>query len=246
LVKTSLIFPDWPQPSYVRACVTTRHGGVSHAPYATLNLGDHVGDNPEDVAINRQRLCELAGLPVKPHWLTQVHGTRVATLTPQLADSGVEADAAYSCRRDVVCSVMTADCLPVMFCSLSAHEVAVAHAGWRGLCAGVLENTLATFSSAHHEIIAWLGPAIGASCFEVGEQVREAFIRHDPRAAEAFVARGEKFMADIYQLARLRLEACGVSQIYGGQFCTVTDSDNFFSYRREGTTGRLASLIWLI
>lgn len=243
----TLIQPQWPQPATVRSCATTREGGISLPPYGSLNLGSHVGDSPEHVAANRQRLVELGGLPAAPHWLEQVHGTDVVSLTSQTpVTPTLIADAAYTCEPGVVCAVMTADCLPVLFCGKAGDEVAAAHAGWRGLCAGMLENTVASFSAAPGDIMAWLGPAIGPSCFEVGGEVREAFMAVDPASAAAFTPAGEKFMADIYQLARLRLQAVGITAIYGGEYCTVTDSDKFYSYRRDGITGRLASLIWLI
>lgn len=242
----SLIFPQWPQPVSVRSCSTTRHGGVSLPPYDSFNLGSHVGDSPVNVEHNRQKLIELAELPRVPHWLEQVHSTRVIRLTDSISRIPVaEADAAYTNQSGLVCAVMTADCLPVLFCNRAGNEVAAAHAGWRGLCGGILENTLAEFSTPTADIFAWLGPAIGPAMFEVGEEVRQAFIDVDFHAAEAFVPRGEKFLADIYQLARLRLRACGVTHIYGGEFCTASDVSSFYSYRREGSTGRLASLIWI-
>jgi len=242
-----LIQPKWPQPATVRSCASTRKGGISLPPYGSLNLGNHVGDSPEHVVVNRQHLAELAGLPAAPHWLEQVHGTDVAQLTRQTPSlPALIADAAYSCEPGVVCAAMTADCLPVLFCNQAGDEVAAAHAGWRGLCAGVLENTVSRFVSSPDKIMAWLGPAIGPSCFEVGGEVRDAFVALDPASSVAFTSAGSKFMADIYQLARLRLQAVGVSAIYGGEYCTVTDSDKFYSYRRDGLTGRLASLIWLI
>lgn len=242
-----LILPQWPQPASVRSCVTTRHGGVSLPPYDSLNLGLHVGDDPNLVIANRQRLVDLAELPAAPHWLEQVHGTQVIRLTQNISPaSPLVADAVYTQEPSVVCSVMTADCLPVLFTTKAGDEVAAAHAGWRGLCAGILENTLAEFAAAPSDIMAWLGPAIGPQQFEVGGEVRDAFMAIDPLAAKAFVPKGQKFLADIYQLARLRLRAYGVTDIYGGEFCTVSDSTKFYSYRREVTTGRLASLIWLI
>ncbi|MFZ4835831.1 purine nucleoside phosphorylase YfiH [Rouxiella sp. Mn2063] len=241
-----LIPPNWPQPASVQACATTRHGGVSLPPYESLNLGGHVGDAVEAVASNRQRLMTMAELPGSVHWLEQVHGTNVARLTGDTSFNDVQtADAAYTNESGVVCAVMTADCLPVLFCSRAGDEVAAAHAGWRGLNAGVLENTVAAFHAQPQDIIAWMGPAIGAKKFEVGPEVRDAFITSLPESAVAFSVFGEKYLADIFMLARLRLQACGLINIYGGEFCTVTDSDNFFSYRRDGTTGRLASLIWL-
>lgn len=243
---SALIRPQWPQPPSVRSYATTRGGGISLSPFGSLNLGSHVGDTPQHVAANRQRLIALGGLPAAPHWLEQVHGTDVARLTSLTpVTPTLIADAAYTCEPGVVCAAMTADCLPVLFCSRAGDEVAAAHAGWRGLCAGVLENTLACFRANPGDVIAWLGPAIGPSHFEVGAEVREAFMAVDPESSCAFVPAGTKFMADIFQLARLRLQSVGVSAIYGGEYCTVSDNSKFYSYRRDGITGRLASLIWL-
>jgi len=242
-----LIQPQWPQPASVRSCATTREGGVSLPPYGSLNLGSHVGDSPEHVALNRQQLIELGGLPASPHWLEQVHGTDVVRLSSQTPLIPTQiADAAYTREPGVVCAAMTADCLPVLFCSKNGDEVAAAHAGWRGLCVGVLENTVACFEAAPAEIMAWMGPAIGPAHFEVGGEVRDAFLAENSNASVAFTPAGTKFRADIYLLARLRLQAAGLTAIYGGECCTVTDSTTFYSYRRDGITGRLASLIWLI
>ncbi|MBJ7224005.1 MULTISPECIES: purine nucleoside phosphorylase YfiH [unclassified Brenneria] len=240
-----LIHPDWPLPDSVRACSTTRYGGGSLPPYDALNLGGHVGDDADTVMANRQKLVDKANLPAMPHWLEQVHGTHVIRIdgTPP---SSVVGDAAYTDRKGQVCAVMTADCLPVLFCAADGGEVAAAHAGWRGLSAGVLEETLACFRAKPSQIMAWLGPAIGPDAFEVGAEVREEFIQHDAMAISAFRPHGDKFLADIYQLARLRLHGVGVTQIFGGDFCTVGDPQKFFSYRRDGVTGRMASLIWLI
>ncbi|WP_145562955.1 purine nucleoside phosphorylase YfiH [Yersinia aldovae] len=241
----TLILPNWPMPATVKACSTTRYGGISEFPYDSLNLGTHVGDIATRVVVNRQSLVEQAGLPQMPVWLEQVHGTRVLHLSGQ-AISDVQADAVYSRVAGQVCAVMTADCLPVLFCSLAGDEVAAAHAGWRGLCAGVLEQTLAQFSARPSSIIAWLGPAIGPQQFEVGEEVKQAFIQIDAQSTAAFTPSGSKYLADIYLLARLRLQAAGIHAIYGGDRCTVSEKQQFFSYRRDGMTGRMASLVWLI
>ncbi|MEQ6971226.1 purine nucleoside phosphorylase YfiH [Pectobacterium polaris] len=240
-----LIYPDWPLPESVKSCSTTRIGGCSRAPYDSLNVGNHVGDEPAHVTENRQTLVELAGLPTMPHWLEQVHGTDVIRIG-EVSPTSVCGDAAYTDKKGKVCTVMTADCLPVLFCAINGDEVAAAHAGWRGLHAGVLEETLACFRAQPAQIMAWLGPAIGPDAFEVGPEVRDAFIQHDAAAASAFRPEGNKFFADIYQLARLRLRAAGVTQIFGGNACTVSEPHKFFSYRRDGVTGRMASLIWLI
>jgi YfiH family protein len=233
--------PDWPAPASVRACVTTREGGVSEAPFDSLNLGDHVDDRPEAVAENRRRLTEH--FSIQPAWLQQVHGIAVVHADPGVVAT---ADASWTATPAIACAAMTADCLPALFCDRAGTRVAAAHAGWRGLAAGVLEATLDSLDVPADEVLVWLGPAIGPKAFEVGPEVREVFINQLPEAAEAFVPSNNagKFMADIYLLARLRLAERGVTDVYGGGFCTVTDP-RFFSYRRASRTGRFASLIWL-
>ena len=233
--------PDWPAPASVKACVTTREGGVSEAPFDSLNLGDHVDDRPEAVAENRRRLTDH--FSIKPAWLQQVHGIAVALADPGLVAT---ADASWTATPGIACAAMTADCLPALFCNRAGTRVAAAHAGWRGLAAGVLEATLDTLDVPAEDVLVWLGPAIGPKAFEVGPEVREVFINQLPEAAEAFVPSDNagKFMADIYLLARLRLAERGVTAVYGGGFCTVTDP-RFFSYRRAARTGRFASLVWL-
>ncbi|WP_342323979.1 purine nucleoside phosphorylase YfiH [Kosakonia sp. BYX6] len=242
---TKLILPDWPLPKGVAACSSTRIGGVSLPPYDSLNLGAHCGDNAEHVEENRKRLFAAGGFPSKPVWLEQVHGTDVLKLSGEPYVSK-RADASYSNTPGAVCAVMTADCLPVLFCNRDGTEVAAAHAGWRGLCAGVLEETVACFADKPENLLAWLGPAIGPQAFEVGPEVRETFIAHDVQADSAFRPHGEKYFADIYQLARQRLASVGVEQVFGGEHCTFSQKDDFFSYRRDKTTGRMASFIWLI
>lgn len=237
-----LLIPDWPAPVRVRACVTTRAGGCSSAPFASLNLGDHVGDDPQAVAENRRRLQALLGC--QPAWLSQVHGVSVVEADPaQVA----EADASWSAAPGIACAIMTADCLPVLFCDRAGARVAAAHAGWRGLAAGVLESTVAALGCPADQVLAWLGPAIGPQAFEVGAEVREAFVSQHAGAAAAFVpsANPGRYMADLYHLARVRLAAVGVTAVYGGGLCTFSDAARFYSYRREPRTGRLASLIWL-
>jgi YfiH family protein len=241
----SFILPGWPLPAGVKACSTTRGGGISLPPYDSLNLGTHVGDAASAVKRNRDRLAAGVSLPQMPLWLEQVHGTRVVRLDGQ-TPTDLCADAVYSNVPGQVCAVMTADCLPVLFCSHAGDEIAAAHAGWRGLCNGVLEQTLAAFTAEPGHISAWLGPAIGPQQFEVGPEVRSAFIAVDSVAAAAFTPHGDKFLADIYLLARQRLQRAGVELIYGGDRCTVSEISHFFSYRRDGITGRMASLIWLI
>lgn len=242
---TKLIVPQWPMPKGVAACSSTRLGGVSLPPYDSLNLGAHCGDDLLHVEENRRRMFAAGGLPSYPVWLEQVHGTTVLKLDggPYVSK---RADASYCNRSGTVCAVMTADCLPVLFCNRAGTEVAAAHAGWRGLCEGVLEETVACFKDKPENILAWLGPAIGPEAFEVGAEVREAFIAKDAQAESAFRPAGEKYFANIYQLARQRLANVGVEQIFGGDRCTLSEKDDFFSYRRDKTTGRMASFIWLI
>ena len=233
--------PDWPAPVWVKACITTRNGGISAAPFDSFNLGEHVGDDPVAVTKNRQRLISQLGC--KPAWLRQVHGVAVVPAEP---GEVLEADASWTATPGIACSVMTADCLPVLFCDRAGSRVAAAHAGWRGLAGGVLEATLDALAMAPEDVLVWLGPAIGTHAFEVGAEVREAFMAVHPQAAEAFVAsvNPDRYMADIYQLARIRLAARGVTAVYGGGFCTYSDP-RFYSYRRAAQTGRFASLIWL-
>ncbi|WP_312240710.1 purine nucleoside phosphorylase YfiH [Pantoea sp.] len=242
---SQLIVPQWPAPANVRACSTTRTGGVSQAAWSSLNLGGHVGDDPVAVAANRQRLVELAQLPGMPDWLEQVHGTDVVRLSATQQNT-LPADGAITRESGVVCAVMTADCLPVLFCSADGTEVAAAHAGWRGLCAGVLEQTLAQFHCEPGDVHAWLGPAIGPEAFEVGGEVRAAFMAQSPQAAEAFRPAGGKYYADIWLLARQRLLAAGVRSVSVEPRCTFSENGDFFSFRRDGVTGRMATLIWLI
>ena len=218
---------------------------MSQGAWESLNLGAHCGDNLEHVEENRKRLFAAGKLPSKPVWLEQVHGKDVLTLSGEPYASK-RADASYSNTPGTVCAVMTADCLPVLFCNRAGTEVAAAHAGWRGLCEGVLEQTVACFNDEPDNIIAWLGPAIGPRAFEVGPEVREAFMEKDPQAVEAFLPSEGKSPADIYTLARQRLNNVGVTQIFGGDRCTFTEKGDFFSYRRDKTTGRMASFIWLI
>ncbi|HQT71691.1 MAG TPA: peptidoglycan editing factor PgeF [Thiobacillus sp.] len=220
--------------------MTTREGGVSYAPWASFNLGDHVGDDLAHVAANRARLRQ--GLPSEPGWLKQVHSASVVE-----TGAGVpQADASITRQAGTVSVVLTADCLPVLFCDRAGSVVAAAHAGWRGLADGVLEATVAAMKVPPADILAWMGAAIGPQTFEVGDEVRQVFVAQHPQAAAAFVAHASgKWLADIYLLARIRLQGIGVQAIYGGGNCTFTDSERFFSYRRDGVTGRMASLIWL-
>lgn len=237
------ITPDWPAPARVRSCMTTRASGVSTGPYASLNLGDHVQDAPAAVAANRVLLRQR--LPAEPVWLRQIHGTHV--VQAETAVGVPDADAIVARTPGVVCAVLTADCLPVLFCTQDGSVIAAAHAGWRGLAAGVLEATLAAMGECPCDVMAWLGAAIGPAAFEVGDEVRAAFMQSHPEAVRAFVPARQpgKWLADIYVLARIRLNASGVNAVYGGGLCTYTDAARFYSYRRDGRTGRMASLIWL-
>jgi YfiH family protein len=241
-MSNSWIIPDWQAPATVKMLSTTRKGGVSSAPWDSFNLGDHVKDDEVHVRQNRQRLKHEAELPSEPLWMEQVHGNQVL----KNDTARCLADARFSNVPGEVCVVMTADCLPVLFCDERGMEVAAAHAGWRGLAAGVLEQTLGCFDQPASAIMAWLGPAIGPQAFEVGDDVREVFVRQQPQAEAAFRATASgKWLADIYELARQRLSLNGVARVYGGDYCTYTDEARFFSYRRDGQTGRMASLIWL-
>lgn len=247
LKAPSLIEPEWPAHPRVRALSTTRLGGVSLAPWDAFNLGDHVGDNPDAVAGNREQLAILLGSGVDAiHWLEQVHGIEVFEITTK-GPCQARADAATTTESGQACAIMTADCLPVLFCDGEGTRVAAAHAGWRGLVSGVLENTLAHFDRVD-TVMAWLGPAIGPTAFEVGPEVRQAFLERDAGAARCFSLlphSHNRYLADIYALSRRRLQAAGVKQVLGGNHCTVQEPARFFSYRRDGQTGRQASLIWL-
>ncbi|MHB8914700.1 MAG: peptidoglycan editing factor PgeF [Thiobacillus sp.] len=237
----TLITPDWPVPAHVKSLMTTRTGGASVAPFGSLNLAAHVQDDPLAVVENRRRLRET--LPAEPIWLNQIHGTQI--IQADTASGVPDADASFTRIPETVCVVMTADCLPVLFCARDGSVVAAAHAGWRGLAAGVLEATLAAMQVSPGEVIAWLGAAIGPDAFEVGPEVRDTFIASHPQSAAAFVPHSKKWLADIYALARIRLNTCGVAAVYGGGLCTYTDAARFYSYRRDGATGRMATLIWL-
>lgn len=242
--SASWITPRWPLPAGVRALSTLRPGGCSTGVYQGLNLGDHVADDPAAVAANRRALLEQARLPAEPLWLRQVHGTRVIE-----ADEwrpGVEADACIARTAGKVCVVLTADCLPVLLCSTDGATVAAIHAGWRGLLHGVIEETVMRMDVAPDRLIAWIGPGIGPAAFEVGQEVREAFAGHgdDVNALFAPSAEDGRWLADLAGLARGRLRGRGVSRVYGGSWCTVSDPGRFYSYRRDGATGRMATLIW--
>lgn len=250
LKKSDFIIPNWPAPSNVHALQTTRYGGISLAPYNSLNLGEHVQDNPLHVAHNRQLLSQF--VPSEPVWLNQVHGIHAvdAANTACVPD----ADASFTTHHNNVCVVMTADCLPILLCDKAGTAVASIHAGWRSLCDGVIEESVRKMPVDAAQLMAWLGPAIGPQAFEVGSEVRAQFLAKDAQAEVAFRPltdnkNGEKWLADIYKLASQRLNHLGVSQIYGGgqqeSYCTFSDEQRFFSYRRDNQTGRMATLIWL-
>jgi YfiH family protein len=233
--------PDWPAPANVHAATTLRTGGVSSGLYASLNPAMHVGDNPDHVRQNRQIIKELLGLPGDPVWLAQIHSNRAvqALATEPLQ----QADASYTAESGVVCAVLTADCLPLLICSADGAQVAAIHAGWKGLLAGVIGNTVTAMQ--HSDLLVWLGPAIGPDCFEVGSEVRDAFVQKSAEFAAGFKLQdNDKWRADIYRLARIDLAMQGIDKVYGGGFCTVTDQERFYSYRRDKETGRMATLIW--
>lgn len=233
--------PDWPVPASVHAVTTLRTGGVSVGAFDALNIALHVGDHAEFVITNRAIIKSMLGLPDEPIWLEQMHGNQVV----DAATIGLQrqADASFTTKSGVVCAVMTADCLPVLVCMAGGDQVAAIHAGWRGLLSGVIGNTLSAM--AGHDVLVWLGPAIGPDCFEVGDDVRDAFLHKAAGFTVAFTSKSKgKWLADIYQLARIELAALGINKIYGGDFCTVTDHERFYSYRRDQVTGRMVTLIW--
>lgn len=249
--KPELIYPDWPAPACVKAAITTRRGGTSAAPYAEWNLAHHVGEAKARVDENRALLVESLDLPREPQWLEQIHGTSVV----EAKDDGWvrTADGTFSDQPGLACAVLTADCLPVLLCNRAGTRVAALHAGWRGLAGGILAAGVARFHEPSAELMAYLGPALSQPRFEVGVEVLEAFFEaarsevHAEAIAAAFrpSQRPLHFQADLYALARAELAALGVTQIYGGEFCTGYQEDLFYSYRRDGQTGRMASLIWI-
>jgi len=241
----SFIVPDWPVPARVKSISTTRLHGFSTDVYASNNLGLHVGDDAAIVQANRQKLRSDAELPSAPLWMNQIHSNKVVYASD--IKNVVDADASFTDNAGQICVVMTADCLPVLFVNESATKVAAAHAGWRGLLDGILENTVEKLAQNGERIFAWLGPAIGPTAFEVGDDVFSAFVERDVCSESAFQRRddSDKWLANIYQLASMRLKATGVVDIYGGEYCTYSDQQRFYSYRRDGACGRMASLIWL-
>ena len=241
----AVITPVWPAPDAVHAVSTTRLGGVSSGDFASLNLAMHTGDVPARVRENRQRLAVAFAMPFDVLWLKQCHGITVVN-TAAHYNAPPKADASWACEPGKVCAVQSADCLPVLFCDRAGTRVAAAHAGWRGLCAGVLERVVAALQCDPADLLAWLGPAIGPAAFEVGAEVRAAFLRADDRAEAAFTAhRPGRYRADLFMLARQRLQRAGVTAVYGGGLCSYSDPRRFFSYRRQRVTGRMASMVWL-
>lgn len=241
LNKSHLIFPDWPAPLNVKAIQTTRLGGVSVAPYDSFNLGAHVQDDALSVARNRQLLSQY--LPSEPVWLNQVHGVEVVDAAQCACITN--ADASFTHQKNVVCVTMTADCLPVLLCDTQGTVVASIHAGWRSLCDGVIEVTIQNMQINPENLMAWLGPAIGPKAFEVGSEVRAAFIAKDAQSEIAFTPQSDKWLGDLYLIAKQRLANSGINAVYGGGECTYSRSERYFSFRRDGVTGRMASLIWL-
>ncbi len=240
-LNTHWLQPDWPAPANIHAATTLRTGGVSLDAYASLNPATHVDDNPQLVSQNRHIIKTLLNLPSEPVWLNQTHSNRVVKAIAM--DTPQQADASYTDQSGVVCAVMTADCLPLLVCSNDGAEIAAIHAGWRGLLDGVIDNTIAAMQNK--DLLVWLGPAIGPDRFEVGDEVRTAYMAKSAEYATAFKQQSDtKWLANIYQLARINLAALGISKVYGGDFCTVTDEKQFYSYRRDQVTGRMATLIW--
>lgn len=241
-----IIAPSWPAPAQVRSAFTLRTGGVSLSPYDSLNLGAHVDDVADAVQENRRRVRARLGLSAEPVWLQQVHGVEVAELHVALTPGSPRADAAVTRLPGRVCVIQVADCMPVLFAARDGSAVGAAHAGWRGLAGGVLEETVRKLAVPPAQLIAWLGPAIGQGHFEVGDDVRSAFVSSDPDAASAFEANSRgRWQCDLYALARRRLSALGIQDVFGGVWCTYADAARFFSFRRDGQCGRMAALIWI-
>lgn len=236
------IKPEWPVTKNIHAAVTLRKGGFSCNAFSSLNLASHVNDKPISVQKNRKLISQMLNLPTEPIWLEQVHGNRV--IKAKQTQQPIQADASYSDEAGIVCAILTADCLPVLLASTNGTKIAAIHAGWKGLLAGIISNTIHAIGSA--QVIAWLGPAIGANCFEVGHEVKDAFISKSKIFSPAFCKKKDdtKYLANIYQLAMIELSSMGVTKMYGGNYCTVTDKENFYSFRRDGETGRMATLIW--
>jgi hypothetical protein len=247
VTERSVIVPDWPAPASVHAVVTTRcMPGNSQPPYDSFNLGLRSGEDENIVRANRALLERALQLPSSPRWLQQVHGDRSLRVTEEIFDGEQQADAVFTTQPDIVLAILTADCLPILFCAEDGTEIAAIHAGWRGLSAGIVESTIARLRTPRSKLLAWMGPAIGRVSYEVGDEVRDAFVAKSPDSASAFVAtRTGHWLCDLYALARQRLNAIGVEKIFGGNFDSLSDA-RFYSYRRDGArSGRFASLIWL-
>lgn len=238
--RNKFLFPNWNAPANVHTAMTLRTGGVSASPFDSFNLAMHVGDDLEMVLENRRLLKSELNLPAEPFWLEQIHSNTVVEASADLILP--KADASYSHQKNMVCVVMTADCLPILMCSSDGTQIAAIHAGWRGLATGIISNTVSALKTK--DLIVWLGAAIGADCFEIGDDVRDTFLKKSANYESAFKPHENKWLADIYQLARMELTHLGITQIFGGEFCTMTDTERFYSYRRDNQTGRMATLIW--
>lgn len=240
------LIPDWPAPAHVKACTTLRFGGHSQEPYSSFNMNNRGADKAEAVIANRQLLRQELGLTQEPAWLHQVHGTEII-LADKVGPVAPEADGSYTASPGVACTVLSADCLPILFCNQQGDHVAAVHAGWRGIQSGVIESCIAKLPGSGSQWLAWLGPGISVKHFEVGDEVYEAFTQNDAEAKKAFYRHTPgKWLADLYLLARQKLEACGIMRHYGGEYCSYSDAERFFSYRRDkGITGHMASLIWM-
>jgi YfiH family protein len=241
------IIPTWPAPKHVQAFTTTRQGGYSLPPYSSLNLAHHVGDDEGYVKQNRELLSRTLQLPSDPIWLNQIHGNNVLVANLNPGDyKNPRADAITTTHPNLVCVVMTADCLPLLLCDVKGTEVTAIHAGWRGLAGGIIQQAVKAMGKAPHELMAWLGPAIGPDAYEVGEEMRLIFVRQNKAYSPAFKPRAGKWLANLYELARLQLHTVGIETVYGGEYCTYNNEQNFYSFRRDrGITGRMATLIWL-
>lgn len=245
-MKDLFLTPNWPAPPSIRAYTTLRMGlGVSKPPYQQFNLAEHVADSPEDVKKNRELLKQSLSLPAEPIWINQIHSNIVIEATPQ--NQYKDADATFTRLPNQVCAILTADCLPIFLCDQDGTRIAAIHAGWRGIAHGIIENTIEVLDVNPDKLLAWFGPAISQQHYEVGDEMRDIFLQHDKDSVNAFTLSPQKrWLANLYQLARLRLNKCGISRIYGGEHCTYTDSERFFSYRRDGAaTGRMASVLWI-
>ena len=241
-----IILPDWPAPAHIKACTTLRTGGISKAPYASFNLAEHVGDDARHVQANRALLKNSLMLADEPTWLEQTHSTIVVTADPR--HRGKEADASFTTQPKQICAVLTADCLPILVCDRQGTQIAAIHAGWRGLANGIITQTLKMLQLPPEETLVWLGPAIGPSIYELGEEVRQQFIAKRAAAVKAFIPspNAGRWLGNLYLLAKMDFQEYGVDAIYGGNYCTYSEKDRFFSYRRDGNkTGRMASLIWM-